>query len=45
MSIEYLELNKYYAHPIQKIPSNLTMIKCSFQYKYINNFNNGTEIY
>ncbi len=39
-SVEYLELNKNYSHPIQKIPSDLTIIKCSSQYKYINNLNN-----
>ena len=39
-SIEYIELNTYYKLKIDKFPLHLKKIKCSKQYKFINDLSN-----
>ena len=42
--VEYLELNKKYNKKIKKFPLNLKTIKCSKNYKYINDFENKYNV-
>jgi hypothetical protein len=37
-SIQYVQLNKYYDKKILNIPTNLKTLKCSNDYKFINDF-------